>query len=285
VSYLTTITCADLTTSQHGCSRQILNTVSGPFIDLNADLGEGSDVDIALLDLVSSANVATGGHAGGGQLMAATIEAAALRGVAVGAHPSYPDRSNFGRISLLDRLDPRSLWPAVTAQIVDVGRVCALVGSPIGHVKAHGALYYDVADRPDGAEAFLAAVQVACEELSLASLLAVVGPPDSHLASFAETCGFPFVAEGFIDRGYGSDARPIARIRPHALLDATAAAAQAVDLARDGRALDRVTGRQLPLSVRTLCVHSDTVDAVAIAIAAREALGSAGIRIRSASTP
>ncbi len=215
-------------------------------IDLNADLGEGYGDDDALLEIVTSASVACGFHAGDADTMRRTCEAAAERGVRIGAHVSYHDREGFGRGALevpLDRLEAQ-----VRAQV----EVLAGFGTVV-FVKAHGALYHRAAADRAVAEVIVAA----------AGELLVVGPPGTVLLDVA---GHRGIAEGFADRAYAADGGLVDRSRPGALLSGQAALDQA---------------RALAASVDTLCVHGDTPGAVELARAVRRTLEAAGLEVRA----
>jgi UPF0271 protein len=247
-------------------------------IDLNADLGEGVGDDEALLAVVTSANVATGAHAGGGALLARTVRSAIAHGVRVGAHPSYRDRQGFGRRSQLEQLrhDPaarHALVADLVEQVLVVHSATQRHGAGLSHVKAHGALYNDaVAD--EGAARLVAEAALRVSE-RLGQAMALTTQPGGALAELAGSMGLPVLAEGFVDRGYlpGGGLQP--RDRPGAVLDdVPAMVAQALDLA--GGEVSTVTGDRIGLRVDTLCVHGDTPDAVHAAHAIRSALGEAG---------
>ncbi len=136
-----------------------------PIIDLNADVGEECGDDATLLDVVTSANVAAGGHAGGDEILRATVEQCARRDVAVGAHPSYPDRANFGRVSMKGEYDATQLTEVLQHQIRAVATACSAAGTSLTHVKAHGALYHDAATDDAIAESFIAAVTKVSTEI------------------------------------------------------------------------------------------------------------------------
>jgi UPF0271 protein len=221
-------------------------------MDLNCDLGEGFGNDLGLLDVVTSANVACGFHAGDAVTMSSVVAAAMSRGVVVGAQVSYADREGFGR----RRLDvaPEVLTADVLYQI---GALAAY--GPVSYVKPHGALYNRIADDEEQAAAVVAALARYDGRLSLLTL------PDSAAASAAAAAGVPVVCEGFADRAYTPAGRLLPRCSAGAVItDGAAAAAQAVELACGGR-------------VRSICVHSDTPRAVELAHAVREALESAGV--------
>lgn len=219
-------------------------------IDLNADVGEGFDTDLALIGVVTSVNVACGFHAGDAATMAASCAAAAAGGVTVGAHVSYRDRAGFGR----RELDIAAhVVEAETALQID-GLVAA--GGRVRFVKPHGALYHRASSDDDCARAIVAA--------AAARSLGVVGFPGSRLLERAREAGLPAIAEGFADRGYADDGSLLPRGEPGAVLDADAAARQAVSLAG---------------SVDSICVHGDTPGAAVLARRVRDALTSAGVEV------
>jgi len=227
-------------------------------IDLNADLGEGAD-DEAIYVLVSSANIACGGHAGDEATMALALRRAAEHGVAAGAHPSFPDRDGFGRVSV--RMDPASLSASVEAQIRALAHVALTEGVRLTHVKPHGALYNDAARDADIAAAVADAV------LRVSRDLVLVGLAGSVAITAWRSRGLTVAPEGFCDRGYDATGMLLPRTRPGAVLtDPDVAAAQALRLAREGQC-------------RTLCVHSDTPGAVHLLAAIRKTLERAGWEI------
>jgi len=248
-------------------------------IDLNADLGEGDGpwrlepvADDALLDLVTSANVAAGYHGGDAATMAVTCAGALARGVAIGAHPSYDDRDGFGR----RRVDvaPDLLRAQVAYQIGAVAAVAASVGGRVTHVKPHGALYNAVVHDEPQARAVVEAV------VAVDPTLAVLGLPGSRVLDLAAAAGLGTVVEAFVDRGYRADGTLVPRTEPGALVtDPVVAAARAVRLAVDGVVV-AVDGTPVRLRPDSLCVHSDTPGAVVLARAVRDALGRAGVEVR-----
>ncbi len=247
-------------------------------IDLNADLGEGIGDDEALLDIVTSANIATGAHAGGGSVLRRAVASAAQRGVGIGAHPSYRDRRRFGRASLMSALgtDPQAR-AAFSADLVDqvllVAREAHRHGQHLSHVKAHGALYNEAVQDAGAAEVLMAAVERVTATLGYA--VAVMTQPGGLLARRADDLGFEVIGEGFADRGYRRDGRLLARDEPGAVHDdLEVMVAQALDLAR-GR-VRPPAGPTIDLQVESLCVHGDTSGAVAAARAIRAALEQGG---------
>ncbi|UFU02078.1 LamB/YcsF family protein [Ruania suaedae] len=234
-------------------------------LDLNADLGEGVGDDAAMLAVVTSANIACGGHAGGPDTMLATCSAALARGVRIGAHPAYPDRENFGRRPVA--IDEQSLTAHLRAQVRDLVEAATAVGGQVTYLKPHGALYH--AADPGHVRAV---VTVAAD-----ADLAVVGAPGSLLLERARDAGLTTVAEGFADRAYSPDGKLVPRSEPGAVLhDADLIADRVAALVRTG-AIAASDGSPVDLDVRTLCVHGDTPGAVAIARRVRAVLDAAGL--------
>lgn len=243
-------------------------------IDLNADLGEHDRLggaDDVLLALISSANIACGFHAGGPATIRATVARAVAHGVAIGAHPSYPDRAGFGR-RFLDAT-PAEVYDDVLYQIGALAAFCRAAGVALAHVKPHGALYNHAAVDLPTAEAIVAAVR-ACDRS-----LAILAPPGSALLRASRTAGLPALAEAFADRAYNSDGTLRSRRLPGAVFDSPEdAARQALSIARDGR-VHIHDGTWLPLSAETICLHGDAPGALDRARAVRQALEQAGIAI------
>jgi len=247
-----------------------------PVIDLNADMGESFGrwslgADAALLPLVTSANIACGFHAGDPAVMAQTVAAAAAAGVAVGAHPGYPDLAGFGRRHL--DMSAAELEAAVLYQIGALAAFTRAAGVALAHVKPHGALYNRAAVDAAVAEPVARAVRRFSADLIL------IGLAGSALLAAGEAAGLRVAAEAFADRAYAADGTLRDRRLPGAVLSTpAAAAAQAVAIAQ-GR-LHAHDGTPLPLTAATLCIHGDTPDAVAYATAVRAALDAAGVAVR-----
>jgi UPF0271 protein len=246
-------------------------------IDLNADVGEGFAAwsmgdDEALLPLVTSANVACGAHAGDPTVMDRTVALALRHGVAIGAHPGYPDLAGFGRRELAMTAD--ELRASILAQLGALAAIAGARGGALAHVKPHGALYNRAAVDPTLAEVVAGAVRAFSTDLAL------VGPPGSRLLAAAEAAGLATVPEGFADRAYEPDGSLRSRRLAGAVhADPGLAAAQAVSIARDGVA-KATDGSSLEVRVRTLCIHGDSPGAVEIARAVRSALETAGVEVR-----
>jgi UPF0271 protein len=241
-------------------------------IDLNADVGEGFD-DRALLPYLTSVNVACGGHAGDARTMADTVAVAVELGIAVGAHPSYPDRQHFGRRELA--LPLPEIESSVRGQLVTLALAAASVGARLVHVKPHGALYNVAAREVAIARAVARAVRDVDSELRL------VGLAGSVLLQVAEDLGLASAGEGFADRRYTPYGSLAPRTLAEALIvDPEEAAEQALRIARDHEVV-AVDGTRVGIRAETLCIHGDTSGAPAIARAVRGRLLSAGIEIRA----
>jgi UPF0271 protein len=244
-------------------------------IDLNSDLGEGAGTDAAIMPLITSANIACGAHAGDEATMRGAVALAVRHGVAIGAHPGYPDRENFGRVPIV--MGARELEAEIARQIRALDAIVTAQGATLRHVKAHGALY-NQAER-DQNVARVVAMAVAGEMRGGRKLLAFA-PPDSALMERCFAADVLVAREGFVDRAYEPDGTLRSRRLPNAVhTDPAVAAAQALSFVRDGgvRAHD---GTFLKLEVDTLCVHGDTPGAPAIAAAVRAALAKAGVEVR-----
>jgi UPF0271 protein len=239
-----------------------------PFcIDLNCDLGEGAGHDAELMRLITSANIACGAHAGDAATMHATVALAQKHGVAVGAHPGFADRENFGRHEIA--LPPAEVHALVVAQIETLRAF-----GPLRHVKAHGALYNQAARDTALADAIAEAVRAIDPALILFVL------PDSALALAARARGLRIANEVFADRTYQRDGSLTPRSQPNALIhDEATAVAQVLRMVREGvvRATD---GTDVPITADTVCLHGDGPDPVAFARRLRAELGAAGIEVR-----
>jgi UPF0271 protein len=245
-------------------------------IDVNADLGEGFGSwrlgdDDALLDVVTSANVACGFHAGDPSLMRRVTRLAVERGVAVGAQVGYRDLAGFGRRRIDYDLD--DLRDDILYQIGALEAFCRVAGSRVRYVKPHGALYNTAAVDEGQAWAVVAAVS------DYDTGLPVLCQPGSVLALAATEAGLIVVGEGFADRGYRADGTLVPRRAPGAVIhDAGAVAARAARMAAEGVVV-AVDGTHVPAAVHSICVHGDTPGAVHLARRVREALSAAGLTV------
>jgi 5-oxoprolinase (ATP-hydrolysing) subunit A len=245
-------------------------------IDLNADLGEGFghsrvSEDEALLDLVSSANIACGFHAGDATTMRATVRAAASRGVAIGAHPSYPDIPGFGRREL--GLSASEIRFHVTYQLRMLQGICVAENANLSYVKPHGALYNRAARDSSAA----AAVAQAIHDVDPSLLL--LGLAGSEMARAAAQARLTFVPEAFADRAYRSDGSLVPRQQPGAVIhDVEAAVKRAITLVKSGT-VTADDGKTLGIAAQSLCVHGDNPDALPLLRELRATLETSGVRI------
>ena len=248
----------------------------GRAVDLNADLGEGFGVwrlgdDEALLDVVTSANVACGFHAGDPRTLLAVCEGAARRGVAVGAQVSYRDLAGFGRRFVDYARD--DLVADLLYQLGALDGLARAAGTRVRYVKPHGALYNAVVHHEEQAAAVVEAVRRHDPELLL------LGLPGSVVLAAASAAGLRTAAEAFADRGYTPDGRLVPRDRPGALLHEPAeVAARVVRLVTAGE-VAAVDGTPVAVAADSVCVHGDTPGAVEVARAVRAGLEAAGVRV------
>jgi len=239
-------------------------------IDLNADLGEGSAHEETVMGVVSSANIACGGHAGDAGTMRDSLRLAARFGVAAGAHPGFPDREGFGRREL--HFPPDEVRAFVREQIEALKAVAAREGVPLRHVKPHGMLY-NMAVRD---AALARAVAQAAADSGIGVYFGLAG--SGEMLREARAAGLREIGEGFADRGYARDGSLWPRGQAGALLPFDAATAQGVRIARDG-VTTAVTGEPVAVPARTLCLHGDGVEAAELARTLRAALETAGLRV------
>ena len=240
-------------------------------IDLNADLGEGAGSDEELLQLVSSANIACGWHAGDASTMRQCVRWAIDNRVAIGAHPSFPDRANFGRSTM--HLPPEEIVAGVLYQIGALAAIVKAEGGTLAHVKPHGALYNQAVKEPELAAAIVDAVR-RCDPG-----LRFFGLAGSGMISAAERVGLKPVEEVFADRGYMPDGSLVPRSQPGALIeDEEQSLAQTLSLVRDHqvRAID---GSLVAVNAQTVCLHGDGAHALAFARRIRATLEREGIAV------
>jgi UPF0271 protein len=246
-------------------------------VDLNSDLGEGAGFDDELLSLVSSANIATGFHAGDSETIRRTILAAKSHGVAIGAHPSLFDRENFGRKEL--PVTTEQLYDIMSYQLGVFQAIAYEAGSSLKHVKPHGALYNMAARDSRVADPVARAIH------DVDPTLVLFAPANSRLAAAAREHNVAVAAEVFADRGYRSDGSLVPRDCPGALLtDPEAAAVRVVRMLREGK-IQSVDGHDVQIDVDTVCVHGDTPGAVDFARALRASLEQHDIEICAPGSP
>ena len=251
-------------------------------IDLNGDVGESFGVyqighDAALMPALTSASVACGFHAGDPGVMRETVALARANGVAVGAHPGFPDLVGFGRREL--KATPREVEDFVVYQIGALAAVAAAHGVRLQHVKAHGALYNMAAREPALADA------IARAAASVDRSLILFGLPGSQLIAAGQRAGLRTSREAFADRAYLRDGSLVPRTQTGAMVeDADAVVGRVVSIVCD-RAVTAIDGSRIDLDVDTVCVHGDTPDAAALASRIRQALTAAGVAIAAVGAP
>jgi UPF0271 protein len=251
-------------------------------IDLNCDMGELGDLQrngtqARLMRYVSSVNIACGGHAGDERLMEATVREALEAGVAVGAHPAYPDRDNFGRVTLAIPLE--DLTASILAQLRAFASIADAMGARIVHVKPHGALYNDAVSNDALAGAIASAVREWGRDVAL------VGFAGSQMLNVFADQGFRVWAEAFADRRYEPDGTLRSRTLPGAVLtDADEAAGQVIGIVRDG-VVKAVSGVPIAVLANTVCLHSDTQESDIVAERIHRVLVTAGIAVRQIARP
>ncbi|KFI32439.1 hypothetical protein CG51_01720 [Haematobacter missouriensis] len=245
-------------------------------VDLNADLGESFGPwvmgdDMSMLDLVTSANVACGGHAGDPETMFETLRAASVRGVSVGAHPGFADREGFGRRVI--PMPAAEIGRLVAAQVGALTGIAALAGAEVRYVKPHGALGNLAADDRAVAEAIVGAVA------ALPGRLAILAISGTVLEQLARAAGVPVYSEIFADRAYLPNGRLVPRSREGAMLhDADEAAERLIRFLDSGR-MPVLGGDPIPLSAQSVCVHGDSPGAVVMAQQVRSGLERAGVTV------
>ena len=227
-------------------------------IELSADLGEGSPGEDEIWSLIDAANVACGGHVGDEASMRDAVRRARELGVKLGAHPSYPDREHFGRVSL--EIAPSTLCDSLVEQISALHAL-----GDVHHVKPHGALYNDAHKDRALAEIIVMAIR------AIGETIALVAPDHSPMAAAARDAGTPVIREAFADRRYESDGSLVSRKIAGSTLTIEEAAAQAALLAREGAVIAR-DGASIALHFDTLCIHADMEHAVARRRASRASI-------------
>ncbi len=243
-------------------------------IDLNADLGEGAPFDYELLQIISSASVACGGHAGDIDTMGCTLLQAKQAGVVTGAHPGYLDKENFGRVQL--DISAGEAAKQVVAQLQALEQVSERVGQPISYVKLHGALYNRAA------QDFAFSFEIFEALQNYRSSIIVLALDRSAQMKAAQRLGLRSVAEAFVDRAYTDFGLLVERGQPGAVYDdVTTAVDQAVTIARDREVVSQ-TGKHIKSQAKSLCLHGDNRAALEMADAVRNGLQLAGFSIRAA---
>ena len=242
-------------------------------IDLNCDMGEGYETDELIMPFISSANIACGYHAGDESTIQRTIALALKYNVAVGAHPSYPDKINFGRKEML--MNPEKVYNMVSVQINLVKSIAERLGIRMQHVKPHGALYNAAAIQPELAQAIVNAVK-SCDEK-----LIIYGLPNSELEKATVKEGIRFAAEVFADRTYTDQGMLTPRSDENAMIsDADDSIQQVLQMINEGTVLS-TSKKMLPIKADTICIHGDGSHAVEFAQKISASLKNNNIIIQS----
>lgn len=245
-------------------------------VDLNSDLGENSadqqvSDDHAMLGIVSSANVACGFHAGDPHGIATTLSAAATNGVAVGAHPGYPDRANFGREPM--DLHSARLQAEIEYQLGALMALASAAGTSVRYVKPHGALYNTIARHARQADDVIAAIR------AVNPSLVVLGLAGSVFVDRARNAGLKVAQEAFADRAYNADGSLVSRKLPGAVLhDPRQVAERMVRMVTESR-VTAIDGTELTMQADSICVHGDSAGAVEMARSTKELLKAHGVTI------
>ena len=245
-------------------------------IDLNCDMGElpeaiADGTQEALLRSITSANVACGGHAGDERTMRTTVEQAMRAGVAVGAHPGYPDRENFGRLEL--KMSADAVANSIYEQVRALAEVASKCGAKVAHVKPHGALYNQAVKNRELSEAVAQGVARFSKDLVL------MGLAESPMLRVFREAGFEVAAEAFADRRYEPNGTLRSRKFENALIrDPAEAAKQALSIAQRGMVTAH-DGTEVKLTAQTICIHGDTPGSVQIAAAVARTLRDAGVAL------
>jgi UPF0271 protein len=246
-------------------------------IDLNCDMGElpeaiADGTQESLMPWLTSANIACGGHAGDAQTMEATIGQAQKHNLAIGAHPGYPDRENFGRFEM--NLSSQAISDFVFEQVKALDEIAKQLGATISHVKPHGALYNQAVRNREIAMAIADGVARWKRDVVL------VGLADSPMLEVFREAGFTAAAEAFADRRYEPDGTlRLRKFRDALLHDPAEAAKQAVSIATRGKLIAQ-NSSEISVTAQTLCIHGDTPGATKIAAAVAQALATAGVAVK-----
>ena len=242
-------------------------------IDINCDMGEDIGNDELIMPYISSANIACGYHAGDENTMKRTVELCKKYSVAVGAHPSFPDRENFGRTDML--LHPGEIYEMIIKQINCLEKIASEADVPVHHVKPHGALY-NMASRDRSLAPF-----VALAIMDTNSKYILYGLSGSYLVKEGKSLGLKTASEVFADRTYKNDGSLTSRNKPGALIeDADKAIAQVLQMVKEGT-VTSITGKKTPIVAETICIHGDGKHAVEFAKAIHDTLKKEGIEIKS----
>jgi 5-oxoprolinase (ATP-hydrolysing) subunit A len=245
-------------------------------IDINCDLGEGATVeacvqDEVLMNFISRCNIACGGHAGNHSTMSLSVENALEHNLAVGAHPGYPDRENFGRKSL--SMPGSELVHNIAKQIEALSDITSHASARLDHIKLHGALYNDAEADPKLAHALVAMINRHFPHLK------ILGLANASMEAAARELGQPFLREGFMDRRYLNDHQLAPRSQAGAVIDDFSVCIKQTMSLITGHSFPSITGTSLAFSVDSICLHGDNPQAEQIASRLHRALREANLRI------
>lgn len=241
--------------------------------DLNCDMGEGIGNDEAIMPFITSVNIACGYHAGDETTMRTTVMMAKKAGVAIGAHPSFLDRKNFGRTEIKD-ISPQKVYDLVAAQIKIIYKIAADCNTHLHHVKPHGALYNMAAKDPAVSMAIAHAIY------DFDKTLVLFGLSGSYSISEAKALGIKTASEVFADRTYQEDGSLTPRTKPKALIeDEEQSVMQVIQMIKKGT-VTSTSGKKVPIAAETICLHGDGKNAVAFARAIHKKLNSENIQIK-----
>ena len=248
-----------------------------PSIDLNCDMGESFGAwemgnDAALMDYVSSVNIACGFHAGDASVISKTVETAIAKGVAIGAHPSFPDLQGFGRREM--KMSEQEIFDIILYQVAALKGICEALGGHLHHVKPHGALYNQAANDPKIAGAIAEAVKAIDDNLIF------YGLSGSFLISEAEKINLKTVSEVFADRTYQTNGSLTPRSQPNALINETEKAVKQVLQMIETQTVTAASGETISIKAETVCIHGDGEHALEFARTIREKLIENNIEIR-----
>ena len=242
-------------------------------IDINCDMGEGVGNDELIMPYISSANIACGFHAGDEKTMRRTVELCKQYNVAIGAHPSYPDKENFGRTDML--LHPGEIYEVIVKQVNSLEKIAEENDMAVHHIKPHGALY-NMAARDRSLAPF-----VCLAVLDTDARYILYGLSGSYLIKEGKSHGLKTVNEVFADRTYKDDGSLLPRNKPGALIEDTdKAVAQVLEMVKDGK-VTSVSGKKIRIVAETVCIHGNGAHAVEFAKAIKQALKKEGIEIRA----
>jgi len=225
-------------------------------LDINCDMGEGVNNEQVLMPFIQSCNIACGGHAGDEVLMKKVVELAIRHKVKIGAHPSYPDSENFGRKSM--KMESQVLIEAIQSQINKLNHVVLEANTTLHHIKAHGALYNDIAKNKQIAKVFLTAI------LPFKNKIKLFVPYKSEIEKLALNQDFQIIYEAFADRNYSDDLSLVSRNKSKAVITNFEDVLEHISQMIKDEKVTTITGKKVTIKAATFCVHSDTENAVKI---------------------